>query len=46
MKVLEAITRACFRHLYYLNAELIRGQINFPDVSAKDAESRNDTAGT
>ena len=26
--------RTCFRCLYYLNTELMRGQINFPDVSA------------
>lgn len=44
--VLEAITRACFRHLFYLNSELIRGQITFPDVSSKDTESRSDTAAT
>ena len=44
-QVLEAITRACFQHIKYLNGQLVRGQINFPDVSAKDGESRNDTAG-
>jgi len=44
--VLEVISRACFRHLFYLNSELVRGQITFPDVSAKDAETRSDTSAT
>lgn len=39
--LLEIITRACFRHVLYLNKELITAQINFPNVSSMDCESRS-----
>lgn len=31
----------CFRHLWYLNTELVRSQINFTDISAAERESKN-----
>ena len=40
--VLEIITRACFRHVFYLNKELVTAQINFPNISSMDCESRTD----
>ena len=42
--LLEVITRACFRHIYYLNKELITAQINFPNISSMDFESRTDNS--
>eukprot|EP00596_Hydrurales_sp_CCMP1899_P009618 CAMPEP_0119034286 /NCGR_PEP_ID=MMETSP1177-20130426/1284_1 /TAXON_ID=2985 /ORGANISM="Ochromonas sp, Strain CCMP1899" /LENGTH=1580 /DNA_ID=CAMNT_0006991613 /DNA_START=41 /DNA_END=4783 /DNA_ORIENTATION=- len=41
--VLEVITRNCFKHIFYLNQELVRAQIDFKDVSAMGFESRTDT---
>jgi hypothetical protein len=41
--VLEVISRTCFKHIFYLNQELVRAQIDFKDVSAMDFESRTDT---
>ena len=43
-EVFEAIFRGAFKRCFYLNSELIRGFINFDDVSAQDRESRTDTA--
>ena len=42
--LLEVITRACFRHIFYLNKELITAQINFPNVSAMEFEARKDNS--
>lgn len=39
---MAACLRVCFRHLFYLNAELVRAQINFDDVSAAAKEKRTD----
>lgn len=39
---LEVITRVCFRHVFYLNKELMTAQINFPNVSSMDFETRSD----
>ena len=43
-ELLEVITRACFRHIYYLNKELVTAQINFPNISSMDCESRTDSS--
>lgn len=41
---LEAILRGAFKRCLYLNSELIRGIINFDDVSSYNRESRTDTS--
>jgi len=41
-EVLEAILRGAFKRCLYLNSELIRGIINFDDVSSFDRETRTD----
>lgn len=37
--------RTCFVALKYLNSELVRGQINFSDVSSSEVETRSDPKG-
>ena len=40
--VMSSCLYTCFRHLYYLNTELIRGQVNFEDISSASKEAKID----
>jgi hypothetical protein len=39
---LTKILHSCFRHLWYINSEIVRSQVNFPDISSSSRETRAD----